>query len=986
MTPSHLEAKLQQNTIELLQTMGYTYIPPKEIHSYKEKKSDLLLKPILKEQLQKLNNFVYKGKRYPFSEKNILNAIKDLDYPLAEGLLRANQKITEMLTLGKSYVETLEDGSKRSFSFRYIDFEEPNNNLFYFTQEFRAQDKRIDLVLFINGIPIAAIELKASNVKTNEGISQMIRNQKEVPELFKFMQILIAGNNHSPRYATVGTPLQFWALWREDIKLTIKNRLPSELDRLLTALFDKKRILELIENFIIFDKGIKKIARYQQYFAIKKILARSKQKSGGVVWHTQGSGKSLTMVMLTKLLKKEFVGSKVIVVTDRKELDRQIFEVFSNSEISVKRATSSKNLIKLLQSGTSVVTTLVHKFQGVAKENIIINDRVFVLVDESHRTQGGELHQAMKKVFPNGIYLAFTGTPLLKREKSTYAKFGGEIHRYTIDEAVRDGAVVRLLYEGRMVDQWIKDQKGLDRKFAQLTRNLSKEQIADLKRKWSRFQKIASSQRRLEMIALDIEEHFLQYLKNTPFKAMLATSSKYDALKFQEIFQKSGKIKTAVIISPPDTREGETSFDSEHQNFVISQWQKMIQSFSHQEYEERTKEAFLQGDIELLIVVDKLLTGFDAPKAKVLYIDKELKEHNLLQAIARVNRLYQDKEYGLIIDYRGLLGELDRALTHYSSLSGFDESDLTSAVFDVKEEIAKVKIFYSHLLDLFSDVPYKDDMESYEVALANKTKRERFYQYLSHFAKALQLALTSQKSLEVVNEEEIATYKERLRFFIKLKEAVKLRFFEKIDTKEYESSMRKLLDTFLDAGDIVPTTKPMDIFDVGFEAQIEQLATKNAKADMILSAVNAFIKENFDKNPAFYEKLSQRIEEVLEDYKQKRIDEEEKLKEAQKIKQALKKQNYPSHLTTSLQRALFDNIHKDFFNIGLKEEVLIDFIKSVDKLLKEISQKPDWQETQRNTLEALIDDLFYEIEDKFGVKFDLDILTPKIVGVAIANY
>ncbi|WP_456479726.1 type I restriction endonuclease subunit R [Nautilia sp.] len=989
MTPNTAEKALQKNVVEFLESLGWNYISPKEINNFKENKSDSLLKPVLKEQLNKINGFVYKGKRYKFDENTINKAVNDLDMPLIEDIRLVNQKISDMLTFGRAFEQFLDDGSKKSFSFKFIDFENIKNNLFHFTEEFKVKDKRIDIVLFVNGIPLGAVELKASNMETEEGISQMIRNQKEVPEFFKFAQILIAGNNHSPKYATLGTPKNFWGVWRENIKLSLNNRMPTELDKLIYSLCKRDRFLELIENFIVFDKGVKKIARYQQYFAIKEILKRLKKDKGGVVWHTQGSGKSLTMVMLTKLIKKKFLNSKIVVVTDRLELDKQIHDVFMNTDIVAKKANSSRHLIELLKSGISVITTLIHKFDGVKKENVIIKDKVFVLVDESHRTQGGELHIAMKKVFVNGIYIAFTGTPLLKKEKSTYAKFGGEIHRYTIDEAVRDKAVVPLLYEGRMVDQWINDQKGLDKRFERLTKDLSDDQIQDLKRKWARFQRLASSERRLEMVAFDITEHFKKFLKDTKFNAMLATSSKYDALKYKEIFDEDGELKTAVVISPPDMREGESDLDSENKDYIIKKYKELIRGYkNHNEYEDIIKDKFLKGEIELLIVVDKLLTGFDAPDAKVLYIDKELKEHNLLQAIARVNRLSEGKDYGLIVDYRGLLGELDKALTAYSALSGFDEADLNSAVFDIKEEIDKIKTFYSNLMDLFREAKFKSDLESYEVVLSDKKKRKQFYEYLSDFAKALNLALVSEKAYEILSDEEIKDYKEKLKFFIKLKEAVKIRYHEKIDFKKYESGMQKLLDTFISADEVIEIVSPVNIFDAKFDSQIKSLNTDNAKADAILNAISANIKENYKKNPYFYEKLSSKIEEILNNYKEKRLSEEEKLKEALKLKDELltNKRVYPKELENEFQKVIYDNLKEDFENLGLNDDVLFDFIKKVDKLFDEISKKPDWKKTQRKRIEANLEDLLYEIEDGFDVSFNLDKITPKIVGVGIANY
>jgi type I restriction enzyme R subunit len=693
---------IQNNTIELLKKIGYTFISQKEnVRLRAGKLGEVVLKNILLEQLQKLNSFEYKATTYQFSEKTIANAVKSLDESLNEGLMIANQKITDQLILGNSYQEELVGGAKKSFSFKYIDFKVPSNNVFHFTEEFAVsrlnqnqneKTRRPDIVLFINGIPFAVIELKKSSVETEQAISQMIRNQQqdEIPQLFKYTQITLAANNHSSQYATTGTPKKFYAIWKEEISenlnTLISNRTPSKLDSTIYSLFSKDRVIELLHSFIIFDNNIKKIARYQQFFAIKQILEKIQKldntgrRGGGLIWHTQGSGKSLTMVMLTRVIKRQILNSKLIVVTDRKDLDRQIHSTFKNTEIDAERAKNGKHLIQLLQTGKTVITTLIHKFETVSKQKLVLNDpNIFILVDESHRTQSGDLNRAMRKVFPNSCYLGFTGTPLMKKEKSTILKFGGLLHKYTIDQAVKDKAVLPLLYEGRLVEQWINNEKGLERRFEIISKDLNKEQKKDLAQKWIKFQKLASSEQRLEIIMLDINAHFSKNLKGTDFKAMLATSSKFEAIKYHTLFEDLGEIKTAFVISPPDSREGyESVNDDENKEFITKEWHKIIEKYGDEDrYLEKIQDEFIHGnELELLIVVDKLLTGFDAPKATVLYIDKTLKEHKLLQAIARVNRLYDGKDFGIIIDYRGLLGNLDSALTSYSSLDGFDEEDL----------------------------------------------------------------------------------------------------------------------------------------------------------------------------------------------------------------------------------------------------------------------------------------------------------------------
>jgi len=841
------------------------------------------------------------------------------------------------------------------------------------------------------------------------------------------VQITVAGNNHSPQYGTVGTPEKFYAIWKEkelDLSEVVKGRTPSPLDKTLFALFNKERAVELLHSFVIFDGKVKKIARYQQYFAIESIMERigkldnTGRRHGGLIWHTQGSGKSLTMVMLAKVIKRNIVGSKVIIVTDRKDLDKQIHDTFNNSEVKAVRAKSGRDLVSLLQSGKSVITTLIHKFEKVKNEKVTFDDpNTFILVDESHRTQGGDMHKAMKKVFPEACYLGFTGTPLMRREKNSFAKFGGEIHRYTINQAVEDKAVLPLLYEGRLVDQWVNDEKGLDRRFEQIARHLDEEQVLDLKKKWARFQKVASSERRLEMIMFDINEDVRKRLQGTGFKAMLATSSKYEAIKYHTLFEEMGDIRTAFVISAPDSREGHSEVDSENKAFIQEAWDRVMKKYGDEEkYLDKVKDEFINGEeIELLIVVDKLLTGFDAPRASVLYIDKLLKEHNLLQAIARVNRLYEGKDFGFIVDYRGLLGDLDKALNDYSGLADFDEEDIAGAVFDIKEEIARVKTYYEHLEVLFKDVENKQDQESYEVYLADEEKRKLFYDYLSHYARALKLALSSDKSSEVFSEKEISNYKEKMKFYAELRKAVRIRYHEEVDFGKYEKQMQKLLDTFISADEVNQLTKLVNIFDEEFEAELERIVGDNARADSILSATTAVITEKRESNPAYYDKLSKRIQEIIEEYRDKRLTEEEKLKHAKEIRDMLLKDEvveelpYPESIKhNSHARAFYDNLEEHFteamnhvderilvaeaplrYGNKVEGDLLTQTVMKIDHIFKEAAKKPDWKNNSdmRNKIEGQIDDLFWEMEDTYGVKFEKsDALLATIQQIGINNY
>ena len=1025
MTPDTSENKIQQNSINLLQNLGYKFISREENLKLRGgKTSEVLFREILIQKLSEINGYEYKGKRYEFSPSSVLKAVDELaGVSLNEGLMVANERITNLLLLGISLEENLEDGTRRSFSFKFIDFENLQNNDFYVTEELEVsranqgeaqKHRRPDLVLFINGIPIVAIELKKSSVSLENGIKQLEKEQgkDEIPHLFKYIQLTIAANGSGARYGTTGTPFKFYSVWKEQdevkakesLKSVINGREVSTLDMTLFALLSKDRLLRLIRHYILFDKRVKKVCRYQQFFAIEETLKRvatleDGARMGGLIWHTQGSGKSLTMVMLTKLLKQIYPNSKIIVVTDRIDLDEQIHDTFKNTDIKVGRASSGSDLIEKLQSGVSVITTLVHKFEKMQSQKVAIRDSdIFVLVDESHRTQGGDLHKAMKKALPLACYIGFTGTPLLKREKNSFAKFGGEIHRYTIDDAVKDGAVLPLLYEGRYVGQEVLDADGLTRKFDLISKELSDEAKRDLQQKWARFERVASSEQRLELIALDINEHFKKSLKMAKggFKAMLATQRKYDAIKYHQIFEEYGEIRTAYVISSNEHEELEGGY----KEYVAKAWQDTIRGYGSEEaYLAYVKNEFIYGDeIDLLVVVDKLLTGFDAPRASTLYIDKQLKEHNLLQAIARVNRLYDGKDYGYIIDYRGLLGELDQALTSYASLSGFDPEDLTGAVIDVRSEIVKTKTYYTHLDGLFSDVKFKDDLESYVAVLEDVQKRDDFKEWLSQFARAFKLALSSEKICDILSEEEIKAYKQRVKFYNELRKAVQLRYHEACDFGKYEAQMQKLLDTYVSAKEVNELTKLVNIFKTEFDDEVQRVEGKNAKADTIISAVSAVVKEKMESNPAFYKSIAKQIQDVIDEYKAKRLSEEEKLAKAKQLKDlitgALKpnEDRYPKEFNgKKILFAIYDNLLDILSDMGLAdiETVAKNLSLKFYEIYEQASRKPEWQKNKEveNEITSAMEDALWDVEDEYSISiYDKEQIYQTIRGIGISFY
>lgn len=1006
-TDAYLEDNISKYpAIELLRKLGYKYISPEECESQRDGLYNVILKDILRSQLSRLNSYSFSGNEYKFSAENIERAIDDIDEPLADNLVVSSEKIYNDIMLGRSYPETLHDGRTINFNMKYIDWNDITNNVFHVTEEFtvhsadRQHDTRPDIVLFVNGIPFAVIECKAPTISVEQAVEQTIRNQKQeyTPQLFKFAQIVVATNKNSVKYATAGTAKKFWNVWREEdtewcdglLAQHITDRSITQQDRDIVSLLTPQRLMELTKYFIVFDANIKKICRHQQFFAIRNIIKtvntddENGNRQSGVIWHTQGSGKSLTMVMLAKYILMELTEyhPKVIIVTDRKDLDNQIAKTFAHTRLSPAKATSGKHLVELIQSGKAdVVTTIINKFNTAENQKIKINDRnIFVLVDESHRSNYGSLAAKMRTVFPCGCYIGFTGTPLMKKEKSTVGRFGGGdyIHKYTIKDAVDDKAIVPLIYEGRFVDQKV-DEENIDLWFEKTTRRLNEREREDLKQKWSSIKRLTSTDARIRRIALDIEEHFTDSIKNTGMKAMLATNFKRDAVRYLEVFEQLGSLNCAVVISSPDMREGEEDILSETDNKVVAFWNKMMKQYGDADtYEETIKNKFCDGEIDILIVCSKLLTGFDAPVCQVLYIDKELKEHGLLQAIARTNRLYEGKDFGLIVDYRGLIQKLDTAMNMYSGagLENYEGADLSGAIVDVITVVGELREAYSQLCDLFIGVKNKNDTNEYEDLLADEDLRNDFYNLLCKFGKALAIVVNSEKAYEAVPRDEINRYKSEFIMFSKIRKSVKLRYADAIDNKEYEPIMQNLLDQNLSVTGLKIIAAPVDILDSdGLEKQLNELGTARSKADAIRSRMTKSISEKYDENPAYYDNFSKKIKEALELYKKQVISEAEYLAKMTKIMEEFRsgktELKYPDRIK--------DNVHAQAF-YGVVSAILDEVIPLSDnraavaalsaeitEIIKEYS-KIDWTSNTdiHKKISHALDDVLYDYSDNNG--------------------
>ncbi|MBQ3563340.1 MAG: HsdR family type I site-specific deoxyribonuclease [Clostridia bacterium] len=1005
--------------IELLCKLGFEYISPEDCMAQRGTLYDVLLKDILRKQLNAINQFEFGGITYKFTADNVEKAIKDLDEPLTDGLVRTSEKIYNALMLGKSYLEKLADGTSKSFNLKYIDWEHPENNVYHVTEEFscdswdKQKNARPDIVLFVNGIPFAVIECKAPTISEDQAVEQMIRNQGKdyIPQLFKYAQIVVATNKNAVKYATCGTGKNFWSVWREEqtewqdklIEQHVAGREPTIQDRGIVSLLSPDRLLKLTKYFTLYDGNIKKICRYQQFFAVEEIIKTintndtAGNRQSGVIWHTQGSGKSLTMVMVAKYILEEMrsCNPRVVIVTDRKELDKQIAKTFAHTRLAPARATSGKHLIELINKGSAdVITSIINKFNTVENSGLKNHSRdIFVLVDESHRSNYGSLATKMRTVFPNACYIGFTGTPLMKNEKNTMEKFGKLIHKYTIKDGVEDKAIVPLIYEGKFVDQKV-DEDNIDLWFNQVTKRLNDAQKADLRDKWSTIKRLASTDARIKRIALDVNLHFIEGYKNTGFKAMLACNFKKDAIWYQKCFEEFGDLTTAVVISAPDIREGATEVDESNDDLVVSFWNKMMDQYGNaDDYEEAIKNKFIDGEIDILIVCSKLLTGFDAPRTQVLYIDKELKDHSLLQAIARTNRLFEGKDFGLIVDYRGLINKLDSAMEVYSGagLEQFDSADIKGVIVDVMACVGRLREAHSHLCDIFATIKNKEDTEEIEQFLADDEIRGKFYDALCVFGRALNSVLNSEKAYAAFEKWEIAKYQSAFIFYSKVRRSVKIRYADVIDNREYEKQMQNLLDTHMSVVGIKQITNPVDILNKEeLEKELEELGSLRSKADAITSHMTKSIKTHRDENPAYYDSFSKRIKEALEEYKNRVISEAEYLDKMKAIMADYRKGTtnitYPEKIKGNVHAQAFYGvitaILDDEININGNIDIISDISLEVTTIIQN-HDMVDWQTNKEihNKIAQDIDDMFYRLEKENGFVIDFDTIDKIIENV-----
>ncbi len=903
-------------------------------------------------------------------------------------LYEANEDVYRLLRYG---VRVKPEAGHVNETVWLIDWEHPERNHFGVAEEVTVagqHTKRPDLVLYINGIAVSTIELKRSKVAVSEGIRQTVGNQTGhfIRPFFTTVQLVMAGNDvEGLRYAAIDTPEKYWLQWRltSDIDLRTRAQIESDsagvkewLDQTLAQMCAKRRLLEIIHDFMVFDAGVKKTCRPNQYFGVKAAQERVKQREGGIIWHTQGSGKSLTMVWLAKWIREQQKDARVLLITDRTDLDEQIESVFNGVNEQIYRTTSGADLLATLnQSEPWLICSLIHKFRGSEDEqerdgaeadfiaelraklpaNFKAKGNVFVFVDEAHRTQSGKMHATMRQLLPEAMFIGFTGTPLLKKDKETSIEtFGSFIHTYKFDEAVEDGVVLDLRYEARTVDQDLTSPAKVDAWFEAKTKGMTDLSKAELKKRWGTMQKVVSSEPRARQIVDDIlfDMETKPRLMDGRGNAILAGSSIYQACKFYELFCQAGfKGKCAIItsykpqagdIANEDSGEGTTErlrqyeiyrqMLADHFNEPADSAVNKVELF---ETQVKTRFVKYPGQMRLLIVVDKLLTGFDAPSATYLYIDKKMQDHSLFQAICRVNRLDgDDKDYGYIVDYRDLFNSLNKAVTDYTSeaLDGYEKADIEGLLTDrvekaredLDEALERIRALCEPVEPPKNTLQYQRyfcaaEQGNAEQLKANEPKRVELYKAVAALTRAY-ANLANEMDAAGYTAAEATVIKNEVVHYANVRDEVKLGAGENVDFKQYEAGMRRLLDTYISAD---PSEVISNFGDAGLIQLIVKLGAgavdklpegikkdPEAVAETITNNIRKVIVDERPLNPKYYDRMSDLLDAILEERRKGSLEYKDYLAKlldhAAKVGKGESDTEYPAWADNGARRALVD--------------------------------------------------------------------------------
>lgn len=918
-------------------------------------------------------------KRQGHSDKIIQKVLFELGKAAALGgsktLYDANREFYGLLRYG---VKVRPEVGEQNITVWLIDWEN-NDNDFAIAEEVTVlgvNTKRPDIVLYVNGIALGVLELKRSTVSVTEGIRQNRDSQKKefIQPFYSTVQLVMAGNDtEGLRYGVIETPEKYWLRWKE------VDAHPAAADntllRELSQLCNKARLLEIIHDFIAYDAGIKKACRQNQYFGVKAAQEQVRKREGGILWHTQGSGKSLTMVWLAKWIREHVRDSRVLVITDRTELDEQIEKVFKGVDEAIYRTRSGDDLVQVLNASEEwLICSLIHKF-GTGEE---VSDKdidayvdeikkslpkgfrakgdIFVFVDECHRTQSGKLHEAMKALLPGAMLIGFTGTPLLKSDKRrSIETFGPYIHTYKYDEAVRDGVVLDLRYEARDIDQNISSQEKVDQWFELKTQGLTAVAKAQLKQRWGTLQKILSARDRLAKIVNDIlvDMETRDRLKSGYGNAILVSGGIYSACRFFEMFQQTDLAGRCAIVtsykpSPSDIKGEDSGEGLTERLLQYNVYRKMLADhfnesedaamYKVEQFEQEVKKRFINepGQMKLLIVVDKLLTGFDAPPATYLYIDKHMQDHGLFQAICRVNRLDgEDKEYGYIIDYKDLFRSLEQSIKDYTgeAFEGYDKADVEGLLKDrLSQGRERLEEAREAIKALCEPVEPPQDTPAYlryfcaresgnaEQLQDNEAKRVTLYKLAAAYLRAY-ADLANEMREAGYTDAEARTIKAEVSHYEKVREEVKLASGDYVDMKRYEPAMRHLLDTYIRAEETEKLSAFDDLTLVQLIVERGEAATdalpegirknQEAMAETIENNVRRLIIDEMAVNPKYYERMSELLDALIEQRRQEALDYKAYLEKivalTRKVSQP-ETQAYPVPINSPVLRALYDNL------------------------------------------------------------------------------
>ena len=879
------ELHLAENPVlELLQSIGYTYVPPEDFESERASFKEVILIGRLAAALERLNPWL--------SESNVAKAVKAVTQVSAASLAEANEALYTSLTYGIALEQDRGDGRK-SHTVRFFDFEKPSRNEWIVTRQYKVlgSKKHIipDIVVFGNGLPLAVIECKSPTIGDTwkaDAVKQLRRYQEAgsgwknqgAPQLFETTQILIATCGERAVYGTVGTPERFFLAWKEPYPLTVKQlgsklgRSPTPQDIALFGLLEPRSLLDVTRNFVVFDsdggRKVRKLTRYKQFIAVNEAMrrirrARRPSARGGIVWHTQGSGKSLTMLWLALKLRRDEAQQQptVVIVTDRTKLDRQIAGVFETCGFpNPERADSVRALRRILAHpiGKTVVTT-IQKFQeitgagggarrGAVHPALSEASNIFVMVDEAHRTQYRSLAANMRQALPNACFLGFTGTPIDKKDRSTLRTFGPYIDTYTIEQAVQDGATVPIFYESRLPELQIIGQS-IDQVFDRVFADRSEDERAAIKQRFATEQVIAAAPRRIEAICLDLIEHFTCFIAPNGFKAQVVATSRHAAVTFKETLERLNAPESALIMSAGHNDE-----------------ERLARRYLRKDEQDRLIERFKdrKDSLAILVVCDMLLTGFDAPAEQVMYLDAPLKEHTLLQAIARVNRPQGDeKTYGLVVDYWGVSAKLKEALAIFSS------SEVRGALTPSVDELPRLQSRHAATMRFFQEVGDRDDLNACVQVLEPEDVRAAFDLAFRRFGQSMDMLLPDRRAL---------AYHGDLRWLGKIRGVARTRYRdERLDLSGCGEKVRKLIADAVTADGIQILVAKVPLFSPEFEEKVKALETDNAKASEMEHAIRHEINVRMEENPAFYQSLRERLEAIIAERRQQRLDAAEQL-------------------------------------------------------------------------------------------------------------